>query len=257
MLRIALQAGNTESFTETSNVQRPTPNASMRVRLRRTVMKLGLPLLIGLLLGGAPRCVAQRKPAEAKKHPTPDRFSREEAASIFERFSRINPPADAKAVFRALGDPAWTGRAEISHQTILGGWIPIQGSMSPPGGVYVIRLISGKSRDDAGYRIYVHVTAVFPGEDQERGGPSPGFCRFLAGDAPPEVKIDEYALCYPNTRILHVLPGSRVMLPSMNVEHRTLNVPARGGRSSATPNGPGSQEFAPPFHFAAASLGVI
>jgi hypothetical protein len=141
-------------------------------------------------------------------HPNKGQVPPAEAAKVFDQFARIHPPADAKSVSHALKDASWIGRAALHHQTILAGWIPIW-TLGPPGGVYVIGLSPSVSMKNAGYHIYIHVTRAFP-ED------TPASLRaFLMGQAATDIKVDEYALCYPDGRILHVDTKSRKMIPSM------------------------------------------
>jgi hypothetical protein len=125
---------------------------------------------------------------------------------VFEQFARINPSADAKSVSHVLKGTSWVGRAALSHQTILAGWIPIEGDLSPPGGVYVIGLSPSVSTHNAGYRIYIHITRAFPKDT------SASLRAFLLGHAAADIKLDEYALCHPDGRILHVDTKSRKCL---------------------------------------------
>ena len=131
-----------------------------------------------------------------------------ECAAVFERFGHIRLPADTKAALRALKDTRWLSRAVVYQQTILAGWIPILSGLGRPGGVYVIDLSPSVSLHKVGYRIYVHTTRAFSGDA------AVGIRTFLAGRAAPEIVIDEYALCYPGGRILHVDRKSRRMTPS-------------------------------------------
>jgi hypothetical protein len=142
-----------------------------------------------------------------------NQLSLKQAAGLFERFGRLRLPANAREVSRTLGDSTWMSRAWIYQQIWLAGWIPIEHSLSPPGGVFAIRLTPPLAFNDGGYTIYVHTSADFP---REKGSDaSRAFRRFLIGIAPRGVNIDEYALCYPDGRILHVLPNSRKMMPSI------------------------------------------
>ena len=73
----------------------------------------------------------------------------------------------------------------------------------------MIGLSPSVSRQNAGYHIYIHITRAFP-ED------TPASLRaFLMGHAAADIKMDEYALCYPDGRIFHVDTKSRNMFPSM------------------------------------------
>jgi hypothetical protein len=117
-------------------------------------------------------------------------------------------PADAKAALRALKDTRWLSRTVVYQQTFLAGWIPISSGLGPPGGVYVTDLSPSVSLHRVGYRIYVHTTRAFSGDA------AAGICTFLAGHAAPAILIDEYALCYPDGRILHVNRKSRRVIPS-------------------------------------------
>ena len=165
--------------------------------------------IISLVLLAASSASAAQPAAEHGHVP------RTQSALVFERFSRIHVPADAGAISRALGDSTWINQAAIWHVTFLAGLIPIDHSLSPPGGVFAIDLNAPKSLHNAGYAIYLHTTADFP---EARGKPDAAnviaLRRFFAGDAAPNIKIDEYALCYPDGRILHVSPHSRKMMPS-------------------------------------------
>jgi hypothetical protein len=138
---------------------------------------------------------------------------RTQSGLVFERFSRIHVPAAAAAVSRALGDSTWINQAAIHHVTFIAGWIPIEHDLSPPGGVFAVDLNAPKSLHNAGYVMYIHTAADFP---EARGkGDADGVIalrRFFAGNAPRNVKIDEYSLCYPNGRVLHVLPHLRKMI---------------------------------------------
>jgi len=142
-------------------------------------------------------------------HPNKGQVPPAEAAKVFEQFARIHPPADAKSLSQALKDTSWIGRTALYHQTILGGWIPLRADLAPPGGVYVIGLSPSVSMQNAGYHIYIHITHAFP-ED------TPASLRaFLMGHAAADIKMDEFALCYPDGRMLHVDTKLRKMFPSM------------------------------------------
>lgn len=132
-----------------------------------------------------------------------------ECAAVFDRFSHLRLPADTKAVSRALGDSGWTSRAVIFQQTGLGGWIPIRSNLDPPGGVYVIRLSPPVSSNISGYTIYFHTTRAFAGD-----APT-GLQSFLAGRSAPNIRIDEYALCYPDNHYLLVDLRSRRITPPL------------------------------------------
>jgi hypothetical protein len=86
----------------------------------------------------------------------------------------------------------------VFQQTVLAGWIPIEHTLGPPGAVYGIELSPSVSQKNAGYRIYLHATRAFTGDGAMELRAS------LAGSGPRDVQIDEYALCYPDTRFLHV-----------------------------------------------------
>lgn len=131
-----------------------------------------------------------------------------DCAVVFERFGRIRLPANAKATSRALRDARWLSRAVVWQQTELAGWIPIKHDLGPPGGVYVVSLSPSLSQDISGYHIYFHTTRVLSGDA------ATGVRDFFAGHAAPDILIDEYALCYPDGRILHVDPKSRRTFPS-------------------------------------------
>jgi hypothetical protein len=171
-----------------------------------------LPLML-LIVGFA--SAAQKNSAESSSPR--GRCSRTEAARLFKRFSRILLPANAANVSRTLASSDWISRAEIYHLTFMTGWIPLKHNLSPPGGVFVINLVPPTSQRDAGYSIYVHTTADSAIRESlgKTDAAAISLRHFLAGDAPSNVKIDEYALCYPDGRILHVLPDSRKMMPSM------------------------------------------
>lgn len=132
-----------------------------------------------------------------------------QCAVVFERFGQIRPPADAKAASRALKDTRWLSRAVVWQQTILAGWIPIKHDLGPPGGVYVVDLSPSLSSDIAGYRIYFHTTRVLSGDA------AAGVRGFFAGHAAQDILIDEYALCYPDRRILRIDQKSRRMTPPL------------------------------------------
>jgi len=131
-----------------------------------------------------------------------------QCAAVFERFGQIRLPADGKAALNALKDTRWLSRTVVYQQTFLAGWIPISSGLGPSGGVYVIDLRPSNSVHRAGYRIYVHTTRAFS------GGAAAGIRTFFAGRAAPEILLDEYALCYPDGRILHVNRKSRRVIPS-------------------------------------------
>ena len=78
-----------------------------------------------------------------------------------------------------------------------------------PGGVYVVDLSPSLSSDIAGYRIYFHTTRVLSRDA------AAGVRGFFAGHAAPDILIDEYALCYPDRRILCVDQKSRRMTPPL------------------------------------------
>jgi hypothetical protein len=135
--------------------------------------------------------------------PNTGRVSPAEAGKVFEQFARIRLPADARSLSHALKDASWVGRAAFYHQTGLGGRIPIWADLDPPGGVYVIGLSPSVSMQNSGYHIYIHVTRAFPEDTPAR------LRAFLMGHAAVYIKMDEYALCYPDGRVLHVDPKSR------------------------------------------------
>jgi hypothetical protein len=145
----------------------------------------------------------------ASASPRRGSVPRSQCAAILERFAQIRPPADAKATARALKDIHWLSRAVVWHQTALAGWLPLKHSIDPPGGVYVVDLNPSLTSDIAGYRIYFHTTRVLPGD------PAAGVRGFFAGHGAPDILIDEYALCYPDRRILSVDPKSRRMSPPL------------------------------------------
>ena len=132
-----------------------------------------------------------------------------QCATVFERFGHIRLPADASAVSRALKDSRWLSRAVVVQQTILAGRIPIEHDLRPPGGVFVIGLRPAVSQKDAGYRIYLHTARTFSADT------AMGLRAFLAGRATPGMVIDEYSLCYPDGRILHVNGKLRRMIPPL------------------------------------------
>ena len=131
-----------------------------------------------------------------------------QCAAVFERFGHIRLPADAKAALRALTDTRWLSRSVVYQQTVLAGWIPISSGLGPPDAMYVIELSPSVSLRRVGYRIYLHTTRAFSGDA------AAGIRSFVEGRAEPEILIDEYALCYPDGRILHVDRKSRRMIPS-------------------------------------------
>jgi hypothetical protein len=130
-----------------------------------------------------------------------------QCATVFERFGHIRVPADAKAASRVLGDIRWLSRAVVYEQTVLAGWIPISHHLGRPGGVFVIELTPSVSQRNAGYRIYAHITSASADD------PVRSFRAFLAKNAPPDVQLDECALFYPDTHILHIEPNSRKRIP--------------------------------------------
>jgi hypothetical protein len=130
-----------------------------------------------------------------------------ECPALLERFARIHPPANAKLVSHALKDSRWLSQAAIDPITFLAGWIPISRSLFQ-GSAFEIELTPTISQHNSGYRIYVHTTRAFPKDA------AMGFRAFLAGRASSDIAIDEYALCYPDGRILHVDSESRRMIPS-------------------------------------------
>ena len=132
-----------------------------------------------------------------------------QCAVVFERFGHIRLPADTKAVSRALGDNRWINRAVIYQQTILAGWIPIRHGLGPPGGVYVIALSPSVSTHNSGYRIYLHTTRAFPGDA------ATGIRAFVTGRSAPDLRIEEYALCYPDNHFLLVDLNSRRITPPL------------------------------------------
>jgi hypothetical protein len=127
---------------------------------------------------------------------------------VFEQFSHIQLPADTKAVSHALKDTRWSSRAVAYQQTFLAGWIPLFHNLGPPGGVFVIELSPPISQQNSAYRIYLHIMPNFSRE------PLTGIRDFLASQAGAQIRMDEYALCYPDSRILHVDPKSRRMWQS-------------------------------------------
>jgi hypothetical protein len=168
-------------------------------------MLMRLPLVVLSLLGSFivfPVSVASADPKHGE-------VPRSECATVFEQFARIQPPADSKALSHALKDIRWISRAVVYQQTILAGWIPISHGLGPPGGVYVMDLSRPVSRHNAGYRIYFHTTRAFPGHV------ATDVRAFLAGRTPRDIRIDEYALCYPNGRFLLVDVKSRRMTPAL------------------------------------------
>jgi hypothetical protein len=132
-----------------------------------------------------------------------------QCVTAFKRFGLIRLPADASAVSRALKDSRWLSRATVDQIIFLAGWIPIEHSPRPPGSVFTIVLRPAVSQKNAGYRIYLHTTRIFSGDA------AMGLRAFLAGHATPGMFIDEYALCYPDGRILHINGKSRRMIPSL------------------------------------------
>jgi hypothetical protein len=145
----------------------------------------------------------------ASAFPKRRAVSLSQCAVVFERFGQIRPPADSKAASRALRDTRWLSRAAVWQQTVLAGWTPIKHDLGPPGGVYVVDLSPSTSSNIAGYRIYFHTTRVLS------GGAAAGVRGFFAGRAAQDILIDEYALCYPDRRILCVDQKSRRMSPPL------------------------------------------
>ncbi len=155
--------------------------------------------------------------AIASVQPKHGQLSPKESALVFERFSHVHVPADANAVSRALGDSAWISRSSINRINFIAGFVPIEHNLFPPGGIFVVELTKPTSLHNSGYHIYLHTTADFPGEHRHSLMDNFGVITlrgFLAGQSASNVKIDEYALCYSDGRILHVLPHSRRMMPS-------------------------------------------
>jgi hypothetical protein len=145
--------------------------------------------------------------------PEHGQVSATRSAQLFERFSRLNPPIDAAVVARTLGDKSWIRRAAMTRYTFLTGFIPLRHSLISPGSVFVVELTAPTSSNNQGYIICLHTRAAFPREERgdwnHQNPPAAGLRHFLAGRAPAHIKIDEYSLCYPDGRVLNVLPGSR------------------------------------------------
>ena len=146
--------------------------ASPRVLLRNA-LKI---LVLALLVSG---CVSVWRSAN---------FSDSEALQVFRCFERLHPPVSSIEARRALGNPAWTARALIWRQTVLGGYIPLRSDFLS-GSSFCVALTEPKGQTP-NYAIWLHTTPDIRTPQKLRA--------FFAGDAPDHSRITEFSLCTPD-----------------------------------------------------------
>ena len=94
------------------------------------------------------------------------------------------------------------------------------------GGIPTVATLRESTHTKAGWLIYLHFHSAITAEVQRRYSPpaaypawwTPPFGeghaqKFFRGKAPPDIQVDEYSLCFPDSHILNVRPRTRKIIP--------------------------------------------